>query len=171
MEGIRILPAAEEHIEGIHACVGVVARERRYIGFVEPPPLESTRDFVRALMAGGGVELVAVDEGGRVVGWCDVQRFRREGFRHVGRLGMGLLPEVRGRGVGQRLAFAAIEAARSQGVERVELDVFASNDRAIALYEGLGFVREGVKRRARKLDGHYEDNVFMALLLPAAGPA
>ena len=42
--------------------------------------------------------------------------------------------------------------------------MFASNERAIALYRALGFVIEGIKRRARKLDGQYEDNVFMALL-------
>jgi RimJ/RimL family protein N-acetyltransferase len=42
--------------------------------------------------------------------------------------------------------------------------VFASNTRAFALYERLGFVREGLKRRARKLDGGYDDDVLMALL-------
>jgi RimJ/RimL family protein N-acetyltransferase len=49
-------------------------------------------------------------------------------------------------------------------MERIELDVFASNKAAIALYLKLGFVTEGVKRRARKLDGEYDDNVFMALI-------
>ena len=33
------------------------------------------------------------------------------------------------------------------------------------LYERLGFQREGVKRRGRKLDGAYDDNILMALLL------
>jgi ribosomal protein S18 acetylase RimI-like enzyme len=77
---------------------------------------------------------------------------------------MGVLPEVRGRGVGRRLAEAAIAAAKEQGAERIELEVFASNTRAIALYEKLGFVREGVKRRARKLDGEYDDIVQMAIV-------
>jgi len=75
-----------------------------------------------------------------------------------------VLPAVRGRGVGRRLAEAAIAAAKAQGAERIELEVFASNTRAIALYERLGFVREGVKRNARKLDGEYDDIVQMALL-------
>ena len=46
----------------------------------------------------------------------------------------------------------------------IELEVFASNTAAIALYRALGFVTEGTKRRARKLDGEYDDNVVMALL-------
>ena len=46
----------------------------------------------------------------------------------------------------------------------MELEVFASNKRAIAFYEAAGFVIEGIKTRARKLDGQYDDNVFMALV-------
>ena len=108
---------------------------------------------VRVLRPARGGQFVALDEGGEVVGWCDVVRDDREGFRHAWRLGMGLLPAVRGRGVGRRLAEAAMAAARAKGAERIELEVFASNTHAIALYERLGFAREGVKRRARKLDG------------------
>jgi ribosomal protein S18 acetylase RimI-like enzyme len=79
---------------------------------------------------------------------------------------MGLLPEYRGRGLGRRLATQAIESARQAGIERVELEVFASNQPAIALYRTLGFVIEGVKKMARKLDGTYDDNVLMALFTP-----
>jgi hypothetical protein len=39
--------------------------------------------------------------------------------------------------------------------------VFASNTRAIRLYERLGFVHEGVRHRARKIDGAYDDNVMI----------
>jgi RimJ/RimL family protein N-acetyltransferase len=42
--------------------------------------------------------------------------------------------------------------------------VWASNANAIALYRKLGFVEEGVRRRARLLDDRYEDSVEMALL-------
>lgn len=165
MDEIRIVETTDEYVEGFNRCVGVVARERRYIGLVDAPTIEASRAFVRSVIDGRGVHLVAVDPTGQVVGWCDVARFMLEGFRHCGRLGMGLLPEVRGRGVGRRLMVATLDAARERGVERIELDVFASNTRAKALYERLGFVQEGVKRRARKLDGQYDDDVIMALIL------
>jgi len=171
MENIRIVPTTEAHVEGLQRCVDAVARERRWLGFVEGPPLMQTRAFVDMILRGAGVQFVALDDAGEVVGWCDVVRLDQESFRHGWRLGMGVLPAVRGRGVGQRLAEAAIAAARAKGAERIELEVFASNTRAIALYERLGFVREGVKRRARKLDDAYDDIVQMALLLAEGGSA
>jgi ribosomal protein S18 acetylase RimI-like enzyme len=164
MGEVRIVPTEEKYAESFNAVVDAVARERRYIGFVEAPSLESTRDFVRGILGGAGVQLLAVNPNDVVVGWCDIVGNPHEGFRHVGRLGMGLLPDYRGRGLGRQLVAQAVRAARQAGIERIELEVFASNERAIALYRELGFVTEGVKRRAGKLDEQYEDNVFMALL-------
>jgi RimJ/RimL family protein N-acetyltransferase len=164
MEQLRIVPTAEEYVDGFHQVLGVVARERRYIGFVEPPPIDGIRAFVKALIAGAGIQLLAVTASATVVGWCDITPNPHEGFRHTGRLGMGLLPDYRGQGLGRRLVLDAVRAARAAGMERIELEVFASNTRAIRLYEAIGFVHEGVKRHARKLDGAYDDNVMMALL-------
>ena len=164
MSEVRIIPVEEQHVEGYWAVVDAVARERRYIGFVEGPALEGTRSFVRKILAGAGVQMLAVSLNNEVVGWCDIIWNPIEGFRHTGRLGMGLLPDYRGQGVGKRLAVETIRSAIHAGIERVELEVFASNVRAIALYRDLGFVTEGVKLRARKLDGEYDDIVLMALL-------
>jgi len=161
---IRIIPNEERYIEGYWTVVDAVARERRYIGFVESPPLESTRSFVSKILAGAGVQLLAVTPKSEVVGWCDIIWNPVEGLRHTGRLGMGLLPDYRDLGLGKRLAVETIRSAREAGIERVELEVFASNVRAVALYRNLGFATEGVKVRARKLDGVYDDIVLMALL-------
>ena len=170
MGTIEIVPTQDEHVLGFQRCVDVVARERKYLTFVEGPPLEMAREFVRHVVTTGGVHLVALapsasqDTESQVVGWCDIIRDTRTGFTHSGRLGMGLLPLYRGRGLGARLMLAALERAAEQGLDRIELEVYASNSRAITLYERLGFVREGVKRAARRLDGCVEDSVLMARL-------
>lgn len=161
---VRIIPTADEYADGFAAALDAVARERKYIGFVEGPPLEQVREFVKSFGDGRGVQLLAVTATAEVVGWCDVGRNPHEGFRHVGRLGMGLLAAYRGQGIGRALAIKTIQAARDAGMERVELEVFASNEPAIALYRSLGFVEEGRKLRARKLDGKYDDNICMAVL-------
>jgi len=77
---------------------------------------------------------------------------------------MGVLPEYRGHGLGERLLRATMKDALDKGVERLELEVFASNWPAIGLYRKLGFEEEGRKRSARKIDGKSEDILLMAKL-------
>ncbi len=63
------------------------------------------------------------------------------------------------------LLTAALQKARQLGLERVELEVFASNTYAQRLYQKFGFVSEGHKKQARKLDGAYDDIIEMVLFL------
>jgi RimJ/RimL family protein N-acetyltransferase len=58
-----------------------------------------------------------------------------------------------------------MQKSREKGLERIELEVYGSNKSAIRLYERAGFVVEGVKKRARKLDGEYDDLVQMAVFI------
>ncbi|MEP6757424.1 MAG: GNAT family N-acetyltransferase, partial [Chthonomonadales bacterium] len=100
-----------------------------------------------------------------VIGWCDIVPKKMEGFRHIGTLGMGIKEGYRGQGIGSRLMESTLNRAKEIGLERVELDAFATNTNAIALYKKFGFEVEGVKKAARKLDGIVEDNICMAKLL------
>lgn len=160
---ISIVPAEERHIAGYHAALDAVARERRWLCFLEAPPIEKSAAFVRELLGGAGVQVVAVSEAGAVVGWCDIALGERESIRHAGHLGMGLLKDYRGQGLGRKLMEAALTAVKAQGVERVELEVYASNAAAVTLYRKLGFREEGRKLKARKIDGAYDDVLVMAL--------
>jgi len=161
---IQITRISEEHVESFHRCLDSVARERRYLGLVKAPPLESTRDFVLSNIRSKIPQYVAV-EGIKVVGWCDIAPNKGEGFTHCGTLGMGVLSDYRGKGIGARLIEDALYAAKEFGFERVELEVYVSNVSAVKLYETRGFKHEGVKRKARKLDGKYDDILMMALFI------
>ena len=161
---VKVVPITEKHIEGFYRCLDAVARERRYLALVEAPPLDSAREFVCANIAADVPQYVAVVDG-EVVGWCDIIPLPREGFRHCGTLGMGVQKDYRGKGIGRRLIVATLEKARAKGLERVEFEVYPSNVAAFKLYEQLGFAVEGVKQRARKIDGAYEDMIEMALFL------
>jgi RimJ/RimL family protein N-acetyltransferase len=162
-ETVQIAPIAEEHIAGYRCCLDSVARERLYLGFVQAPPLDSVREFVLWNIANDVPQFVALRDN-VVVGWCDISPREHEGFTHCGRLGMGVRRGLRRRGIGRRLIERTIICARERGLERIELEVLASNTPAIRLYERVGFVQEGVKRRARKIDGAYDDLIVMALL-------
>ncbi len=42
----EIIPITEEHVEGFWAAVDSVARERKYLAFLEGPPINTTIDFI-----------------------------------------------------------------------------------------------------------------------------
>jgi ribosomal-protein-alanine N-acetyltransferase len=61
-------------------------------------------------------------------------------------LTVAVAPEERRRGVGRRLLDGALAAAVESGGEAMFLEVAADNRPALALYDGAGFVRVGVRR-------------------------
>ncbi|MBS2029852.1 MAG: GNAT family N-acetyltransferase [Deltaproteobacteria bacterium] len=84
--------------------------------------------------------------------------------QHVWMLGMGIATAWQGRGLGRALMDDLMRIAQEQGIARVELDVYADNTRAIALYEKCGFVHEGRKRLESWREGAYTDGLAMARL-------
>lgn len=49
-------------------------------------------------------------------------------------------------------------------LHRIELEVLVDNKRAIHVYEKIGFVKEGLKRKSVYYDHAYHDMIFMGLL-------
>jgi RimJ/RimL family protein N-acetyltransferase len=168
-DAIVIEPIREDHIEGFHKALDMVSRERKYLTFLEAPPLESMRTFVLDMISNAHPQVVAVVDA-QVIGWCDIRRHPQPTHAHCGTLGMGIIPGFRDKGLGTRLIRAAVGQAREQGLHRVELHVHADNLRAIALYEKVGFKREGVARDAVKIDGRYVDSIGMAVILGCTSP-
>jgi RimJ/RimL family protein N-acetyltransferase len=66
--------------------------------------------------------------------------------------------------LGLQLITAALKQARELGFVRIEFVVRADNARAIALYERVGFLREGASRDAVFVDGRYFDVINMAMI-------
>jgi ribosomal protein S18 acetylase RimI-like enzyme len=161
---IEIAPIDVHDAASFHACLDVVARERKYLAMFEAPPLESVAAFVADNVAHHHPQLVARD-GERVVGWCDIVPRWQHAWAHCGTVGMGVLPEFRGKGLGPRLLRACIAAAVERGITRIELDVRVDNHRAIRLYEQQGFRREALRVHGMRVDGEYVDALAMALLV------
>jgi ribosomal protein S18 acetylase RimI-like enzyme len=163
MASVEIVPISQDHIESFHRALDFVARERRYLAFLEAPPPESIRAFVLDNLRHGHPQLVAVSAG-QVVGWCDVVPNPRPIHAHAGVLGIALLPEFRRQGIGGRLIRQTLDAARAFGLHRVELTVRENNSVAIELYKKVGFAIEGLQRDRILVDGAYENLVLMGML-------
>lgn len=112
----------------------------------------------------GGVTFVAED-GERIVGFLVFTRNSMKRLNHTGLFGMGILEDYRNQGVGTKLLLQLIDWSKTQeGIEKICLGVFSTNERAIKVYEKIGFKEEGREKRQIKFeDGRYADNVLMAL--------
>jgi ribosomal protein S18 acetylase RimI-like enzyme len=162
---IEIAPIALEHAAGFHACLDAVAREKRYLAATQALPQERIEGFVRDSVADDAVQFVALG-GATVIGWADIFPAWADAVKHCGTLGMGVAAAYRGQGIGERLLRACLAKAPSKGITRITLEARADNQRAIKLYERVGFQHEALKRNAMRFDGVYYDTLQMSLLLP-----
>ncbi|MEK8049284.1 GNAT family N-acetyltransferase [Ideonella sp. DXS22W] len=163
VDRIAIVPIRNEHAGSFHACLDAVCREKRYLAQIEAPPPDKVAGFVRDSVAADVAQFVVLD-GERVVGWADIFPAWAHALAHTGRLGMGLLPEWRGAGLGERLLRTCIAKAWAKGLTRIELEARADNAHAIRLYERVGFMHECTKPRGLRFEGQYFDAVQMRLL-------
>jgi putative acetyltransferase len=159
----EIVPLAESHFEGLRCALDIVAREKRYLAYIQAPPPKQAYAFYRNILTNDLCHYVAFLDG-LVVGWCDILPAQGETRAHIGILGIGLVPSARGRGIGQTLMQTTLAKAWAKGLSRIELTVRTDNLNAKALYDRMGFKTEGLNQRAFLVDGKFYDTYSMALL-------
>jgi ribosomal protein S18 acetylase RimI-like enzyme len=162
---ITIRRATPGDARAISAVWEIVCAERVYTAVNRPFTPQQEQDYIAPLSDREGIFLAEVD--GRTVGFQSLDLWAKytDSFAHVGVMGTIILPEWRRKGVGRRLAEHTLDFARANGYEKIVIYVRAGNGGARAFYRGLGFVPKGVLARQVKMDGRYEDEVFMELLL------
>lgn len=116
--------------------------------------------------ADNGRYLVA-ETAGQIVGHGMLDPLPLAAVRHVVHLTLAVHSGWQGRGVGRALLGQLIEWAKAApAVEKIELNVRASNAAAHALYCSMGFTEIGRWRRRVKIaEGRYIDDVAMELLV------
>lgn len=109
--------------------------------------------------------ILAVFNEGRMIGLCDGRSYKDMKRRHRAGLGISILSEFRGCGLGQKLMEVLLDNMRSfAGIQIIELDVMLNNHSALKLYEKLGFKKAGVFPKAFILpSGEVSDNLTMYL--------
>ena len=121
------------------------------------------RRYLKAVQRHADAAVFVAEEDDRVVARLSLSRDPHPASRHVADLGLMVAGEFRRRGIGTMLLREAIEWAKASGVRKLELHVFPWNEPAIALYESLGYQREGYRKNHYVRDGEFADAVLMAL--------
>lgn len=127
---MQIVPMAECHIDALtrleQACFSV------------PWSADALRE---ELDNPHGVFRVAVSDAGAVLGYVGMHHLLDEGFI----TNVAVSSDARRQGVGRALLRDLEQYGTAHNLYRITLEVRVSNTPAIALYEGEGYVRDGVR--------------------------
>jgi ribosomal protein S18 acetylase RimI-like enzyme len=164
-DSILIVPMKARYIPGLRQALDRVARETKYLLALKAPPLGDYRKTTLGKLRNKETYFIALDEN-KVVGWCNIRPDDRTGTSHIGLLYMGVLKDYRRRGIGKSLLAESLRHAKYvRRYEAVQLEVYASNKAAIGFYRKYGFKWDGLRKKARKYKGQYEDIALMSKVL------
>ena len=112
------------------------------------------------------IEIIAIIDG-IVAGTAGIEAVgRKYKVKHRAELGISILKEYWGLGLGKALTKACIQCAREAGYTQLELNVVAENEAAISLYQSLGFEEFGRNPRGfNSRESGYQELVYMLMEL------
>lgn len=166
-----IRPVTADDTVSFFEMMCLLDEETEYMMYEPGERRERTKDLSRlmanieAAVSGGDLLLVAENDLGDIVGYIWGQRGDYNRVRHIAYVVVGIRETYRGQGIGTRLFELLEDWARENGVVRLELTVECPNEAAIRLYEKQGFVVEGTRSRAMKVNGEFVDEYYMAKIL------
>ncbi|WP_404432072.1 GNAT family N-acetyltransferase [Sutcliffiella horikoshii] len=124
--------------------------------------VEQEVEWLKDNMEKGHLTLVA-EQDSKIVGMLNATKGSRKRVKHICMFGISIQEEHCNNGLGSKMIHRLLEwAKKDKDIEKVCLEVFTHNERAIHVYEKLGFKVEGRKERHVKFeDGTYSDELIM----------
>ena len=125
--------------------------------------VDKEKEWINKHIEQPGHLFIVAEVDGRIVGSADLHNGNRKRIQHVGTLGITVIKDFRGLGVGKALMEALLNWALDNPlIEKIGLEVFDVNKPAIELYNKLGFIEEGRKAKGIKLgQDSYADSILM----------
>ncbi|PIR59671.1 MAG: hypothetical protein COU68_04300 [Candidatus Pacebacteria bacterium CG10_big_fil_rev_8_21_14_0_10_45_6] len=169
MSAVTIRPLEKDDSLDLFHFINRISKEDTYIRFageqITLPEEQAYVDSELALMQQGDLVKLLCFVDDQLAGVVDIHRMieYRTRKRHVGLLGLLVAKEFRGQGIGKKLLLECIAQAKEQisGLKMIQLECFATNTAALALYEKVGFREVGRVLGALLHKGEYVDEVVM----------
>lgn len=145
---LRRMPGVFENILGIPS--ERIKRNEDYIISMD----NNVHQFVAVVKETSGEE--------KIIGTAGLDIYPNPRMRHSGSIGIMVHKDFQNKGVGTKLMEAIVDIADNWlMLVRVELSVFADNEKAIHLYKKFNFEVEGLKKKAGIRNGEYVDEIIM----------
>jgi len=163
--GINIRPARKEDALQLIEHTKIVLNESTFM-LTTPEEfntsVEDEEKWIEDHIKPGNLIIVA-EKDGKIVGNLNFKTSKRKRLSHLGYFGVSIQETYCNQGIGSKLMSYLLDWAQEEpGLEKLCLEVFSHNERAIHLYKKFGFQEEGRKVKFVKFsDTHYEDEIIM----------
>ena len=113
----------------------------------------------------GNLISVLAEIDGKIIANGEVTRGRYDETRHHGQVGLTMVGEYRGKGIGREVIATLVRESRRVGLRSLEVEFLASNKNAQRAYEREGFRQAGVIPGKIYRNGKHFDGLIMARTL------
>jgi RimJ/RimL family protein N-acetyltransferase len=161
-----------EDLDGLLLFINSLVREKRenskstlYAGFDTLVTRKEEADWLAKTLASiekGETISVVAEINGKIIANGEVARGRyRDTHRH-GHLGLTMIREYRGQGIGHWMIETLVRESRIAGIRTLDAEFLAENEAARRAYEKAGFKQAGIIPRKVFRGGKYFDGLIMA---------
>lgn len=102
---------------------------------------------------------------GTFVGYAIIHGYKHSKIKHVASIHLAVKTEYQRQGIGQTLMKEVENWSKERAITRLELSVMAHNDRALHLFEKIGFQHEGKRVHAIMLNDLFIDEYTMSKII------
>lgn len=166
---VIIAEATKEDAQRIIDFYNIVGGETDFLSFGKD---EFTRnaDEYGAFLAATQLEqnsiILLATLNGEIISIASINSTQKNRIKHVGTLGIVISEQFTAQGLGRKMMEQLIDWAATNGVTRkISLVTREDNALAIALYEKLGFEKEGLLKNDTFINGHYFHTLMMSLFI------
>lgn len=162
---IEIRPPKPSDAKSLMEYINELVEEKVYILKCNKATLKEEKEWLnknlKEIKKNKTVFLVALKDK-KVIAGTEISQ-KKEKAGHVGKFGISILKDFRGKGLGKKLIDLIIELAKEKlkGLELITLEVFVKNRPAVKLYRKFGFKRVAKLRKTIKFEGNYYDEYIM----------
>ncbi len=161
-----------EDLDGLLSFINSLVKEKHrdsksglYAGFDKEVTREEEAEWLAKTLVeieGGEVINTIAEVGGKMIANGDVTRGRYKDTRHHGHMGLTMVSEYRGQGIGRRIIQTLVREGRRAGLRTLDVEFLADNHTARAAYERAGFKQAGIIPHKVFRGGKYFDGLIMS---------
>ena len=154
---ITLRSPKEEDIESIIEYLIVTAGETDFLmnypeEWEKRLTVEGEKELIDRYNSSLNDVMIVCDYNGKIIGNCSLNRYRSLKTRHRASLGIAIIKEFWGQGIGSRLFDELIKISKGlEGLTQLELDYIEGNERGASLYKKKGFEVVSYKPNAIRL--------------------